>query len=198
MARSSVAACNGIGTRSSSASSTLSSALSRRGTSKCWQRHAGSETLSHATWIASHLATGGSAEHGKTKGAGTRVKSTLPSIAILVNDEKEVAPIAEALNGALEGQNIKVVACSGGQVVGQENDARVFDVQHIKGLEFEAVFFVGIDQLAEQNPDLFDKYLYVGTTRAATYLGLSCAGARLPNKIEQLQDAFVESWPYRE
>ena len=28
------------------------------------------------------------------------------------------------------------------------NDVRVFDIQHIKGLEFEAVFFVGVDRLA--------------------------------------------------
>jgi len=65
---------------------------------------------------------------------------------------------------------------SWGQTVGQDNDVRVFDVQHIKGLEFEAVFFVDVDELAERLPTLFDRYLYVGATRAATYLGLTCAG----------------------
>ena len=40
----------------------------------------------------------------------------------------------------------------------------MFDIQYIKGLEFEAVFFVGVDQLAANQPELFDKYLYVGTT----------------------------------
>ena len=63
--------------------------------------------------------------------------------------------------------------------MGQDSDVRVFDVQHIKGLEFEAAFFLGIDRLARTLPDLFDKYLYVGVTRAATYLGLTC-DAELP------------------
>ncbi|HAZ8153761.1 TPA: ATP-binding domain-containing protein [Escherichia coli] len=51
---------------------------------------------------------------------------------------------------------------------------RVFDIQHIKGMEFEAVFFVSIDQLATLHPALFGKYLYVGITRAATYLDVTC------------------------
>jgi hypothetical protein len=77
--------------------------------------------------------------------------------------------------------------------MGQDNDVRVFDVQYIKGLEFEAVFFVGIDRLAEMHPELFDKYLYVGRTRAATYLGISCDG-ELPDRISPLKYMFVKDW----
>jgi DNA helicase IV len=123
-----------------------------------------------------------------------RFTRKLPSIAVLVNDEAQVQPLATALNEALQNANIRVVACPGGQVVGQENDVRVFDVQHIKGLEFEAVFFVSIDELAARQPELFDKYLYVGTTRAATYLGITCATAELPDRIAPLESAFVDSW----
>lgn len=122
---------------------------------------------------------------------------TLPSIAILVNGEAEVRPIADSLNEALLVQNIRVVPCPDGQVMGQENDVRVFDIQHIKGLEFEAVFFVGVDQLAERLPQLFDKYLYVGATRAATYLGITCAGLELPNQIATLESTFVGDWKMR-
>lgn len=117
----------------------------------------------------------------------------LPSIAVLVNDEQEVVPIATALNEALEEQNIRVRACPNGQVMGLESDVRVFDVQHIKGLEFEAVFFVGVDRLAESYPDLFDKYLYVGATRAATYLGLTCE-KQLPAGIAGLSGMFEDGW----
>lgn len=117
----------------------------------------------------------------------------LPSIAILVNSEKEVQPIADALDLVLTNLNIRAVACPNGQVMGQGNDVRVFDVQHIKGLEFEAVFFVGIDRLATMFPGLFDKYLYVGTTRAATYLGMTCDG-KLPPVIVGLRPMFAESW----
>ena len=123
-----------------------------------------------------------------------RFTRTLPTIAILVNDEEEVEPIAAALNGALSPQNIRAVACPHGLVVGQENDVRVFDVQHIKGLEFEAVFFLGIDRLAEKEPELFDKYLYVGATRAATYLGLTTTGGSLPPKIRALESEFRDQW----
>jgi DNA polymerase III delta prime subunit len=118
----------------------------------------------------------------------------LPSVAVLVNDEAEVGPLAEGLKAALVDQNLNVVACYEGRSVGEENDIRVFDVQHIKGLEFEAVFFIGVDTLAALRPELFDKYLYVGATRAATYLGLTCAGSKLPQKIETLQAGFAADW----
>lgn len=121
----------------------------------------------------------------------------LPSTAIFVNTEDDVAPLADALNAALAEQNIQVIACREGQAVGQESNVRVFDIQHIKGLEFEAVFFVGIDQLATLHPALFDKYLYVGTTRAATYLGLTCQGT-LPSAIESLREHFGLDWQQAE
>lgn len=75
--------------------------------------------------------------------------------------------------------------CVDGQSLGVDRDVRVFSVEHVKGLEFEAVFFVGVDVLAEQMLDLFGKYLYVGATRAATYLGLTCEG-KLPEPISSL------------
>jgi len=122
-----------------------------------------------------------------------RFVGQLPSTAIFVNTENDVAPVADALNAALSEHNIQVIACREGQAVGQESNVRVFDIQHIKGLEFEAVFFIGIDQLAELHPALFDKYLYVGTTRAATYLGVTCEGT-LPSAIESLRVHFCQDW----
>jgi len=122
-----------------------------------------------------------------------RFVDQLPSTAIFVNTEDDVAPVAEALNTALAEHNIQVIACREGQTVGQESNVRVFDIQHIKGLEFEAVFFVSIDQLAKLHPALFDKYLYVGTTRAATYLGVTCKGS-LPSAIESLRPHFCQDW----
>ena len=61
----------------------------------------------------------------------------LPSIAILVPEESDVAPVAEVLSTALTEHNMNVVACPNGQAIGQENDIRVFDAQHIKGLELK-------------------------------------------------------------
>lgn len=130
---------------------------------------------------------------------GTRIQeiesivNQLPSIAVLVSSEEEVQPVADALNAVLADLSIRAVACLNGQTIGQGNDVRVFDVQHIKGMEFEAVFFVGIDRLAALQPDLFDKYLYVGSTRAATFLGVTCDGG-LPTALRSLRSNFGESW----
>ena len=122
-----------------------------------------------------------------------RLVRQLPSTAIFVNSEEHVVPVAESLNTALAAHNIQVIACPHGQAMGQDNDVRGFDIQHIKGLEFEAVFFVAVDRLAELNPDLFDKYLYVGTTRSATYLGITCEEA-LPPVMDSLRTRFVPDW----
>jgi hypothetical protein len=64
-----------------------------------------------------------------------RFTGELPSIAVLVNAESEVGPLAAALDAVLVDRNIRVVSCPNGQVVGQDNDVRVFSVEHIKGLE---------------------------------------------------------------
>jgi hypothetical protein len=123
-----------------------------------------------------------------------RLSDGLPTVAVLVNGEDAVRPLADALNDALEENNIRAVACPEGKFVGQDNEVRVFDIQHIKGLEFEAVFFVGIDQLTEDEPELFGKYLYVGATRAATYLGMTSAEDSLPLGMIALSSSFQQSW----
>lgn len=123
-----------------------------------------------------------------------RLTDELPTIAVLVCEDQAVKPIAEALDRALADRNIRAVACPDGQARGQDNDVRVFDVQHIKGSEFEAVFFVGVDLLSTREPDLFEKYLYVGATRAATYLGLTTAASTLPEPVTSLSHLFVDDW----
>jgi hypothetical protein len=124
-----------------------------------------------------------------------RLSKVLPPIAVLVSNEEEVIPLADYLNGVLRGKNIRAVPCSRGQLAGQDNDVRVFDVSHIKGLEFEAVFFVGLDRLAQRYPDLFEKYLYVGATRAAMFLGMTTSAATLPDKMRAIEDHFGLKWP---
>ena len=56
----------------------------------------------------------------------------------------------------------------------------------IDGFEFEAVFFVGIDRLADQLPSLFDRHLCVGVSRAATYGGMTCDG-HFPAGLERVR-----------
>ncbi len=122
-----------------------------------------------------------------------RSAGELPATAVFAPSEAEVEPLARALGDEVAAYNIQVVPCGDGRVVGHDNDVRVFDIQHIKGLEFEAVFFVGVDRLATLHPTLFDKYLYVGATRAATYLGMTCE-EMMPAVIEQLRPHFAADW----
>ena len=113
----------------------------------------------------------------------------LPSIAVFVNSEEEIILLKEFLEPVLEDVNIRVEACRDGKIKGQDNNVRIFSVKHIKGLEFEAVFFINIDKLAKITP-LFMKYMYVGATRAATYFGITTASPTLPNEIKCLETCF--------
>lgn len=117
----------------------------------------------------------------------------VPTIAVLVNDEQEVEPLALALDKRLQEINLPVEACKDGKVVGKDNAVRVFDIQHVKGLEFEAVFFTGLDQTIDDHPDLFAQYLYVGSTRAATYLGVTYNSVR-PERLISLDEHFKDDW----
>lgn len=118
-----------------------------------------------------------------------RALKKVPSIAIFVDGDAQIDPLVKVLRPLLIEHNHDVVGCKEGKVVGTDGQVRVFDVQHIKGLEFEAVFFVGVDALSRRVPDLFDKYLFVGSTRAATYLGLTCEG-RLPDMLQPVRSHF--------
>src|SRR5690606_33957413 len=92
----------------------------------------------------------------------------LPTIAVLVPDRSGLQSLASALNEELAELSLQAKAYTEGEAIGNTNDVRVFPVEHIKGLEFEAVFFLDVDRLAEIEPELFDRYIYVGSTRAAT------------------------------
>lgn len=118
----------------------------------------------------------------------------LPTIAILACGAATLDPLAEVLSAELEDMNIRAVACPKGLIKGQEGDVRIFEVEHIKGLEFEAVFFMDIDELCQNEPELFERYIYVGATRAATFLGLTCSGNQLPITMQPIADTFLNSW----
>jgi hypothetical protein len=130
-----------------------------------------------AAWLAERI-------HEVERGIGK-----LPSIAVFVDGDDQIDPLVNATQPLLIERNIPIVGCKEGRVVGDAREVRVFDVQHIKGLEFEAVFFLGIDGLAQRLPDLFQRFLYVGVTRAATYLGLTCNGV-LPGGLEPVRGHF--------
>jgi hypothetical protein len=119
-----------------------------------------------------------------------RALKVVPSIAIFVDADERIDGLITRLKPLLAEYNLDVVGCPAGRVVGEESQIRVFDVQHIKGLEFEAVFFVGVDALLARYGELFGKLLFVGVTRAATYLGVTCEET-LPPALQPLRSHFI-------
>jgi hypothetical protein len=94
-------------------------------------------------WLAKRI-------HEVEKGVGR-----LPSIAVFVDGDELIDPLVQSTERLLAERNIPIVGCKEGRIVGDAREVRVFDIQHIKGLEFEAVFFVGIDRLADRLPRSF-------------------------------------------
>lgn len=116
----------------------------------------------------------------------------LPTIAIFLPSKNEVTTFAELLSteNAIIEENLRVESCPEGKMVASEVKVGVYPIEFVKGLEFEAVFFVNIDQIEEET---FNKYLYVGSTRAARYLGIS-SEKELPNSMSQLKGLFQSNW----
>jgi DNA helicase IV len=109
-----------------------------------------------------------------------RALGSIPSIAVFVHGEDQIDPVVERLRSPLASRNITVVGCPDGRSVGDSQEVRVFNIEHIKGLEFEAVFFLAVDRLASRFPALFERYLFVGVSRAATYLAVTSEGPLPP------------------
>lgn len=141
------------------------------------------KTATQARWLAARIREIVDVADGK-----------MPTIAVLMPDEDALDEMADALTEELRPVSIKACAYRSGAARGLDQDVRVFSVEHIKGLEFEAVFFIGIDRLAEREEDLFARYLYVGATRAATYLGLTASGRQLPMAMEPVAQRLGKNW----
>lgn len=102
--------------------------------------------------------------------------NSIPSIAIFLPNDEGLDNFANSLGeiDRLADVDIKVKAYKNGIGLGDTNTVRVFSIEYIKGLEFEAVFFHNIDYLLKnKNLDLMFKNLYVGLSRASFYLGLT-------------------------
>jgi superfamily I DNA/RNA helicase len=90
---------------------------------------------------------------------------------------------------------LELEASHGGQALGDSARVRIFPVEFIKGLEFEAVFYVGLDRMAEIHKDLIDNYVYVGLSRARSFLGVTIE-RQFPPRLKSIADHFVQdgSW----
>lgn len=119
--------------------------------------------------------------------------SSFPTVAIFVRDDNEVDRIADLLieSEELEESGIEVQACVKGHILGNKQDVRIFSIEHIKGLEFGAVFFLDLDNLSGKKEELINKYIYVGLSRANFFLGVTLSD-KFPGGLEYLEPLFKE------
>ena len=67
---------------------------------------------------------------------------------------------------------IEVINGSEGNVLANKNNIRVYPIDVVKGMEFDVVFFHNIDKVSA-DPDLVKRFIYVGVSRAAFFLGVT-------------------------
>lgn len=96
----------------------------------------------------------------------------LPSIAIFLNEARDIQDFVDALKETdfIYDTDIDVVNGSSGRVLASSNQIRVYPINVVKGMEFDVVFFHNIDSSLEKM-DIIKRYVYVGVSRAAFFLG---------------------------
>ena len=99
----------------------------------------------------------------------------VPSIAVFVAEPSEAGELADRLLSfdTLQDEGIDVEDCSRGNTISNKDTIRIFPISLVKGMEFEVAFFHNIDHLQFQ---LVERYLYVGLSRAAFFLGVTSEG----------------------
>lgn len=98
----------------------------------------------------------------------------LPSIAIFLNSKNDVPAFVEKLRDTdfIYDAGIEIVDGSEGNVLASSNQIRVYPIDVVKGMEFDVVFFHNIDNAVVVD-DLIKRYIYVGVSRAAFFLGIT-------------------------
>ncbi len=98
----------------------------------------------------------------------------LPSIAIFLNKKDEIKGFVDRLRDTdfIYDAGIEIVDGSEGNVLASSNQIRVYPIDVVKGMEFDVVFFHNIDN-ATADDDLIKRYIYVGVSRAAFFLGIT-------------------------
>ena len=99
----------------------------------------------------------------------------MPTIAVFTNTKEKADELKEAIEDCdvLNPAGIEVKVCSDNNLEG-EKTLRIFPIDQVKGMEFEAVFFYDIDDI--ESSSLINKYLYVGLSRASMYLAVTSNG----------------------
>ena len=97
----------------------------------------------------------------------------LPSIAIFVTDKGYIPRFVERLQGTEFFTDNKTKVLDGTNDGNTpESHICVYPIDVVKGMEFDVVFFHNIDK-SDADMDLVKRYIYVGVSRAAFFLGIT-------------------------
>ena len=120
-------------------------------------------------------------EHTKIEWISKRISEVyraygeqLPSIAIFVNDKGYIPRFIDNLKESefFTKNNIDVLDGSKDNSKATENHICVYPIDVVKGMEFDVVFFHNIDN-SSADTDILKRYIYVGVSRAAFFLGIT-------------------------
>lgn len=120
----------------------------------------------------------------------------MPSVAIFVGDEvnvkrfiKQMKEYKKFLNG------IKIEDCTDNRQAEGSDIVRVFNLHEVKGMEFEVAIFYDLDvALANADPCVMRRYLYVGISRATTHLAATFSKEKGNEDIIKYFDRDAENW----
>jgi superfamily I DNA/RNA helicase len=117
----------------------------------------------------------------------------IPNIAIFVRDESSLVSIADSLNKheRMIDNNIVAMACRDGRDIGSAEKVRIFNIEYIKGMEFESVFFIDVDTYSAHDEHILDKLVYVGISRATYYLAITLMN-KMPDILKPIEHLFRE------
>lgn len=99
----------------------------------------------------------------------------LPSIAIFVNDKGYIPAFIQRLQNTdfFKAHKIHVLDGTDHEINKGLNHICVYSIDVVKGMEFDVVFFHNIDKLSIIDTERIKRYIYVGVSRAAFFLGIT-------------------------
>lgn len=119
----------------------------------------------------------------------------VPTTAIFTKDKETGEKLKKAMDDCdeLMDAGLKVKVCSE-STLEEPKTIRIFPIDEVKGMEFEAVFFYDIDDL--ESASLVNRFLYVGISRAAMWLAVTSNG-RSERINSLLSNYFVQGGDWK-
>ena len=134
-------------------------------------------------------------EHSKIEWISKRISEVyraygdnLPSIAIFVTDKGYIPRFINFLQNTefFKEKKIKVLDGTNARKTA-ESHICVYPIDVVKGMEFDVVFFHNIDK-TDAEMDIVKRYIYVGLSRAAFFLGVT-----MEEENEEISRYFVKN-----